>query len=116
MKKLKVDNGAREMYHKFQSVHEEESDSVEPLTQENVYPQLPLVYRVQDRYRAVYDLILNPVVDEGDPHGGSAEWLLSKIAKYREGCLCGTRESSIYGKMEHACPSGIEFVNGLLHG
>ena len=81
-------------------------------TDENEYPKLPVLYRGQDRYRALYDLLLNPAVDQDDPReplGGSSEWLLSKIVKYREVCLCGTKESGSNGQMEHACPSGMKF-------
>ena len=99
------------MYYMIQSAHQEESDknTVKGVA-ENKYPQLDLVYRAQDRYRALYDLILNPgPVDDGDPDGGSPDYLLSKIRKYRAGCLCGTKESGSNGRMEHACPSGMKF-------
>ena len=38
------------------------------------------------------------------PFGGDEDFLLSKIVNYRKGCLCGTKESGNYGRMEHACP------------
>ena len=107
--KLKSNGGAKEIYHMIQSVHQEEADkNTVDGTDEDEYPQLPVVYRVQDRYRALYDLLLNPVVDQDDRHhGGSSKWLLSKIAKYREACLCGTQDSGSNGQMAHACPSGM---------
>ena len=111
---MKADGGASDIYHKIQSVHQEESDKAfdgPPYPIENEYPQLPLVYKANDRYRALYDLILNPVVDQGDPPGGSSEYLLNKIAKYREGCLCGTKDSGSNGQMEHACPSGKKLLD-----
>ena len=117
MEKLKRDGGAKAIYHMIQSVHQEEADKntvagtdengILYHLDENDYSPLPVVYRVQDRYRALYDLLLNPVVDQDDRHpGGSSSWLLSKIAKYREGCLCGTMDSGSNGQMAHACPSG----------
>ena len=98
---------------KIESVHKEESEReaiVEEIggyVKENEYPELHVVYKVQDRYRALYDLILNPVVDHDDPEGGSSAHLLSKIAKFRASCLCGTKDSGSYGRMENACPSGM---------
>ena len=103
---MKEDNNAREIYYKIQSVHQEESDAKTAYNvYDNEYPQLPLVYGVQDRYRALYDLILNPVMGDNEPKGGAPQHLLSKIAKYREGCLCDTLESDGYGQMEHPCQS-----------
>ena len=103
-------------------MHKEESEReaiVEEIgagayVQENEYPELHVVYKVQDRYRALYDLILNPVVDDDDPDGGSSQYLLSKIANFRASCLCGTKDSGSYGRMENACPSGMRFYVDLL--
>lgn len=108
---------SHELYHKILSIHQEESDintvdnhsipnNGTNWTEQNM-TQLPLVYNLQDKYKALYDLILNPApVVQDDPIAGSPEWLLSKIVKYRRGCLCGTRESGSNGQMEHVCPSG----------
>ena len=96
---MKEDNNARKIYYKIQSVHQEESDTKTTYhVYDNVYPQLPLVYRAQDRYRALYDLILNPLWDTNDPPGGAPQHLLSKIVRYREGYLCNTSESDNNGQ------------------
>ena len=99
------------LYYNIKSVHQDESetDTTAGVT-EDEYPELPIVYDVQDKYRALYDLILNPLVDENDAPGGSSDYLLGKIKRYRASCLCGTKESGSSGQMETVCPSGKKFV------
>ena len=110
------------LYYNMKSVHQDESklDTIKEFIMndnynksyvaEDEYPELPLVYDVQDKYRALYDLILNPLVDENDALGGSSDYLLGKIKRYRASCFCGTKESGSNGQMEHVCPSGKKFV------
>ena len=99
------------LHYKIKSVHQDESETdTTGGVAEDEYPELPIVYDVQDKYRALYDLILNPLVDENDALGGSSNYLLGKIKRYRASCLCGTKESGSNGQMEHECPSGKEFV------
>ena len=94
-------------------MHQEESDAeTAGGVNEGEYPQLPLVYSAKDKYSAIYDLILNPVVDQdvsNEPLGGNSDWLSNKIKEYRRSCFCGTRDSGSNGQMEHACPSGMKF-------
>ena len=117
--KLKVDAGATRMYHKIQSVHQEEADktTIEMTCdstcsngRHDLNHNYTVLYRVQDKYWALYNHILNGI-NLNNPKGE----FMSKIMDYRASCFCSTHESTIESgrDVRHLCQIGKKYLRHL---